>query len=326
MQGAKSALSNSKCPCCAGDAKFVKNLPAGEIKNQMEALTGDSGIRSCNIVDYLLMQCCCCGVIFSDPMREPEPAFYDWLASFARYYPKSRWEWDACLNEIESLFNHSERRILDVGCGSGTFLELLASQPVNAAIGIDLNANAIGKCREKGLNAFQADLGSANKIMDGNFDVITFWHVIEHVSNPVNILRQARSLLSPQGVIFFSVPLSPPSYEACWTDPLNLPPHHLTRWNVEALTSLAEVLALQIHLILPRPDSFLTRSIRSILRYSVSPFESLGRRQKALRIVKSLITHPRLLPTALMRQLRRPRYAGRPLPDVALVRLGAQPS
>jgi SAM-dependent methyltransferase len=48
-------------------------------------------------------------------------------------------------------------------------------------------------------------LAEAKKSL-GTFDVITMWHVLEHVMNPVEVLAELRSLLKPDGVLVVSVP------------------------------------------------------------------------------------------------------------------------
>ena len=73
----------------------------------------------------------------------------------------------------------------------------------------------------------------AEQYADEKFDVVTFFEVLEHQTEPGEFLRSVRSCLKPQGTIALSVP----NRERWLTGPdvLDYPPNHFLRWNAAAL-------------------------------------------------------------------------------------------
>jgi SAM-dependent methyltransferase len=71
----------------------------------------------------------------------------------------------------------TSRRLLDVGCGTGVNLVHLAR--LGRAVGIDLAADAVAFCRERGVRAVRANAASL-PFADGRFDAVTSFDVIYH--------------------------------------------------------------------------------------------------------------------------------------------------
>ncbi len=94
--------------------------------------------------------------------------------------------------------------LLDVGCGDGGFLKLMPESLFNK-FGLEINTEACTICKEKGFKVFNSSIEDLDP-KDLKFDVITMWHVLEHVSDPEVVLTKVNSLLSQDGVLVFSVP------------------------------------------------------------------------------------------------------------------------
>lgn len=90
--------------------------------------------------------------------------------------------------------------LLDFGCGDGAFLEY-CNRRLNRVVGIEINSSARAIAINRGLSVFD----SLDEI-DGRFDVITLWHVLEHLQNPKEFMAALSSLLNPNGVILVAVP------------------------------------------------------------------------------------------------------------------------
>lgn len=93
-------------------------------------------------------------------------------------------------------------RVLDVGCGDGSFLEALGEKN---AIGMDLGMAAVWAVRARGFRAVRGTLSDC-PLADGSFSLVTAFHFLEHVHPVGPILQAARRLLAPGGEVVFQVP------------------------------------------------------------------------------------------------------------------------
>jgi len=93
------------------------------------------------------------------------------------------------------------RRWLDVGTGWGEVLELLG-QSADCAIGVEPQHSARQHACDRGLDV----RGSIDDLGDEQFDVITLFHVLEHIIDPVAFLSALRGRLAPGGLLLVEVP------------------------------------------------------------------------------------------------------------------------
>ena len=270
-----------------------------------------------------LATCNCCGLQFSLPMREPGPGFYRFLVHAGFAYPEDRWEWRACVERFARRLEHRDGKlvVVDLGSGGGGFMRLLSSLPRVSVFGLDHNPEVVARCRAEGLDVIEGGLDDLSRRWPEGVDVVTFWHVIEHVDDPVGLLEASRQRLREGGELCFSVPLTPMSYEHSWPDPFNEPPHHLTRWNLRALEALAARLEMRMELNLPKAAPLSLRVLKALVLQAMPPFGITGRSAKVIRLLGFLLRRPLALPREIVRQFRHPRHAGRVLPDVVLVTL-----
>ena len=108
------------------------------------------------------------------------------------------------LRQIEAL-QPSQGRLLDVGCGTGHFLNLAVKSGWNG-YGTEISTAAVTIARERfGLNVFAGPLTGA-QYPEGHFSVVTYWDVLEHLSAPRDDLRLAHRLLAPNGLLAITMP------------------------------------------------------------------------------------------------------------------------
>jgi 2-polyprenyl-3-methyl-5-hydroxy-6-metoxy-1,4-benzoquinol methylase len=98
------------------------------------------------------------------------------------------------------------RAVLEVGCGTGEFLAA-AQSAGHRVTGLDLSEEAVTyvKRRHPDLDVRCATLDS-DDLPGGSFDVVAAFHVLEHVSDSVDLLRQMTRLLRPGGLLYVRVP------------------------------------------------------------------------------------------------------------------------
>lgn len=123
-------------------------------------------------------------------------------------------------------------RVLDVGCGTGYFLEALP--PDLEPWGVDMSETAVRMCRERGLvRVHPGTSDDLSRVSGERYDVITLLDVVEHLDDDLGALRNAKALLKPGGSLVVTVP----AYRWMWSRHDDLCHHRrrYTRGEVEVL-------------------------------------------------------------------------------------------
>lgn len=98
--------------------------------------------------------------------------------------------------------------IIDFGCGNGGFLRLVKHHNKNnICVGVDLNEEVIDHLNnhENGVYACN-DINYIPKSCPNTFDVITLFHVLEHLSDPITILKKLKTKMNKDSTLIIEVP------------------------------------------------------------------------------------------------------------------------
>ena len=111
--------------------------------------------------------------------------------------------------KLAARFRHLPRpepgaRLLDLGCGNGAFLHV-AKRAGYEVVGVEPDPKAAEAGRQSGLD-ITTGASDALAHQSGDYDVITLNHVIEHLHDPVAVLRDCQRLLKPGGCIWIETP------------------------------------------------------------------------------------------------------------------------
>ncbi|KIA86937.1 bifunctional 2-polyprenyl-6-hydroxyphenol methylase/3-demethylubiquinol 3-O-methyltransferase UbiG [Flavobacterium sp. AED] len=104
------------------------------------------------------------------------------------------------LNLINSL-QPSKGSILDIGAGTGDFLSV-AKENGWHTIGVEPSDKAKAIAKQKGVSF----VGETSELESHSFDVISMWHVLEHVPDLDEQLKELKRLLKPNGSLIIAVP------------------------------------------------------------------------------------------------------------------------
>ncbi len=145
-----------------------------------------------------------------------------------------------------------ERSLLDFGAGTGDLLYAARQKGFDVA-GVEPNAKARTRAMEKGITLFdELPLGK-------KYQVITLWHVLEHLPEPEKTLENIRQLLHNSGTLFIAVP-NFNSYDARYYGKFWAAydvPRHLWHFSKKSIHLLMENLGMEIKEIKPmRFDSY----------------------------------------------------------------------
>lgn len=145
---------------------------------------------------------------------------------------------------ISIVQNHKplNKKILDIGCGTGSLDIYLASRG-NSVTGVDISKRAIGACirdaKTLGVSGsakfYVKDIGKDR--ISGKFDTVLCLEVIEHVRNDQGLLRKIRGLLKTNGLLILSTPsLNAPLYKIGFLDKFDERVGHLRRYTPKGIT------------------------------------------------------------------------------------------
>ena len=107
---------------------------------------------------------------------------------------------------LKQIVHLPKGKILDIGCGDGSFLKIAQSLGWHA-VGIEVDSKAVNSAIEKGINAKQGTYEDLKKTNE-KYDCIVCSHVIEHVHEPIELLNIMLERLADGGTILLSCPNS----------------------------------------------------------------------------------------------------------------------
>ncbi|MFQ5739871.1 MAG: class I SAM-dependent methyltransferase [Acidobacteriota bacterium] len=166
--------------------------------------------------EFVLNYCPSCGLLFQDengmgdPPEEWYPSGYWWkksgrLSQLERLYRIWMLRLDQ-LRWVKSCFPEPDgRRLLDIGCAGGGFVQQARAAGFDA-FGLESSAEAVGLAQEE--SPGRIIRGDVRDLIERGeqYDILTLFHVLEHVPEPFRFLKELRRLLKRPGAIFVQVP------------------------------------------------------------------------------------------------------------------------
>ncbi|KAB1157094.1 class I SAM-dependent methyltransferase [Flavobacterium luteum] len=151
------------------------------------------------------------------------------------------------LNLINNI-QKSKGSLLDIGAGTGEFLFFAKENGWNC-VGVEPSEKAKAIALKKGVSFSE----TTNLLEDHSFDVITMWHVLEHVPNIEDQIKELKRLLKPNGTILIAVPnfnsYDAKQYGVFWA--AYDVPRHLWHFSKTAIKLLFQKQNLHLEKVLP---------------------------------------------------------------------------
>ncbi|MDX2254016.1 MAG: class I SAM-dependent methyltransferase [Pseudanabaenaceae cyanobacterium bins.39] len=140
------------------------------------------------------------------------------------------------------LFNRKDKIFLDIGCGLGSLLQQAIADQWQVQ-GTEISPEAV----------LQANIDIRDRILVGDilsldlpeqyFDLITIYHVIEHLIDPMAVLNKIQKLLKPDGILFIETPnldsLGAKIRGKNWSN--IIPPEHINYYNPKSIANSLKV-------------------------------------------------------------------------------------
>lgn len=230
------------------DLLIKRNCPSCESKSFSKEMHKDH---------FTLVRCNNCDLVYTNPIFDDEHYKETYrsedyqqivkdLGEASHEYRLKRFGNERIKIMKEFLPSKDSIKYLDVGCSTGFVVE--AAKNIGwEAIGIDLNPSAVSFGKSRGLDLRNSSLDEIS-FPENYFDAITLFDVLEHLSNPKDILEQSLKYLKKGGIIFIYVP----NFDSASRVLLDLdahfiwPTHHLNYYTPKTLTQLMKSLNLEI--------------------------------------------------------------------------------
>ena len=194
------------CPVCSPDA------------GSEPYITCSDRLREPQLRSYQLMRCTGCGLVYLSPRLSS--------TAVGEFYQDEGYDPFLSLSSQRSLLEHAysllrswtlkwkkrligrliskDAHILDIGCSTGEFLATLAHD--YRVEGVEPEPNAARWARERfGLNVHTGSVEEAPLGLD-TFDLVTLWHVLEHVPSPSRELDLINRMLTSEGRLLVALP------------------------------------------------------------------------------------------------------------------------
>lgn len=167
------------------------------------------------------------------------------------------------------------RSFLDVGCGNGRYMDVFAKRGLskNSIYGLELSDSQIQELQQKGYQAFNRRVEDCVEIPRGSIDLATMFHVIEHVDDPVAVVKRITTWLSDGGHFVVETPnidsVDARLFERSFWGGYHIP-RHWTLFNEGSLRLLFETAGLKVVSVSYQTGhSFWMYSLHHLIKYKL---------------------------------------------------------
>lgn len=226
------------CPLCESDkVDIIEEIDNIKLKQLYSKLTG---VNFSYLLNNKIEYCSClnCDLKFFNPLITGDEKFYNALQKFPWYYMGDKEEF----HYAKTLISEGDK-VLEVGSGAGLFAQYI---PTKDYTGLDFSQKAIELAKENGVHIENESIESFSTLNRNTYDIVVSFQVLEHVSNPKEFLEAQIETLKVGGKLIVAIPNNDSYLKYMSNDALNMPPHHVTRWNENVFRIFADKQNLKI--------------------------------------------------------------------------------
>lgn len=192
----------TRCAICDREGNATERWPATFNRDAFSARVF-SARRMPDRVHYRMVTCNACGLVRSDPVAGAE--------LLARLYASSRFDYVEEVESIQATYGRALARVearsarrnalLEIGCGNGFFLQHALQRGWREVRGVEPSADAVAKAPPELDGAIVQDIMRAGLFAADTFDAVCLFQVLDHISDPAELLEECFAVLRPGGHI-----------------------------------------------------------------------------------------------------------------------------
>lgn len=192
-----------QCALCGKKQKIKEIYKENFSTNQINAQIF-SARRYPDKLHYRFVKCLNCGLIFSSPVFSLKKVKNLYKESKFNYNLESRFlkkTYGEFLRQVLPLNNLDKLKILDIGCGNGFFMEEAMEMGIKNVFGIEPSIDSVKKASLEIKKNIKCDVLRPHQFRNNSFDIICFFHTLDHVFNPNVFLDTVQNLLKKNGKV-----------------------------------------------------------------------------------------------------------------------------
>lgn len=199
-------MINRVCALC-GVKQHTKILYPATFRKKNLTYTTYSARRFPDHMHYRILRCERCGLVFSSPILPSQEISKFYRESVCTYEDQipytTRTYWGIFKRVRRQL--PLQPKILEVGCGNGFFLEALRQQGINDVWGVEPSRQMLAQASTFLKKRIKADIFRRGLFKSSSFDIVCFFHVLDHVLDPNEFVEEVFELLRPGGLVLVVV-------------------------------------------------------------------------------------------------------------------------
>ena len=195
----------TKCLLCDSNentcVKFQQNFKDTDLNAEIF-----SARRTTEHYHYRILECQTCGLVFSSPVLPFSIISQLYIDSKQNYDKETAYISKAYIKYIKENDNFFKEKnaALEIGCGNGFFLYELQKAGYETVRGVEPSEEAVSKAGRMKQNIFNGFFENAT-YAESSFDLITCFQTLDHLMNPLDILKKVFRLLKKGGIAYFIV-------------------------------------------------------------------------------------------------------------------------
>lgn len=208
-----------------------------------------------------IIECKRCGLVYASPFIAGDSKYYNLIYQDNSAYEEWKFEYEETYNELLKITNKN-LKLLEIGAGTGEFVKkvsenLVPKDNIHCTEYSEFGKHEIEKI---GITCYTLDIRDPEFInMNNKYDIICMFQVLEHLDNLDDFFTKLNMISNNSAHLFIGVPNN--VQRKIYDDGgmiLDMPPVHLTRWNINSMNSIANRYNWSVYQHKAQPQSFLT--------------------------------------------------------------------